>query len=532
MSSKTPISEKQKKAEQSLRESEEKYRSLFNAVPIGIASANLTTGKIIDYNKAMVNISGYSSEELKKISLEKIYADPKEREKLLKTFKKAGKIRNYEIKLKRKNGRIIPVRLNIDLTQTNGRKIALATVRDITKRKKAEQALKDAYHQLQEVSELNQKILENVPASIITLNKKGDITSVNNHWAKLTGLSPQKTIGENFFKYKDAEKNGISKGLKNVIATGKTRHFYKNLYQSNTGNKKYYLHIKASPLCDDTGKIAGLISIADDITALVNIQKKLKKANQELEKKVGQRTEKLNTANKKLKKAIMLKNHFLADASHELRTPLTIMKGNLDLITRAKKDDIKIIQEETKIISKEVDRISEILTDVTILARADSEETKIKKQPVQFNPLITEVIKETKKLAQEKNLKIIKNLPEIKFSGDITKLKNLVFNLILNAIKYNKQNGWIKISLKQGKNNIKLIIEDSGIGISKKDLPYIFERFYRVDKSRHHNPHPKIKGTGLGLAICKWAAEAHKGKTKVQSKLGQGAKFTVTLPRG
>ena len=117
-------------------------------------------------------------------------------------------------------------------------------------------------------------------------------------------------------------------------------------------------------------------------------------------------------------------------------------------------------------------------------------------------------------------------LKQLTIMGDEAKVEKLLLNIARNAIKYNKKGGWVKIWTEKNNNGVNIYVEDNGIGIPKQDLPYIFERFYRVDKARSRGE----GGTGLGLSIAKWIAEAHQGKISAESTMGKGSKFIIHLP--
>ncbi len=255
----------------------------------------------------------------------------------------------------------------------------------------------------------------------------------------------------------------------------------------------------------------------------------IKDLNKNLEEKVLQRTEELKIANQKLEKSIELKSQFIADASHELRTPLTIMKGNLDIALLDEKAAAKDLRESLKIIDEEVGHMSGILADLMILTHAGAGKLSLKKNLASIDNLLKITAQSMEILAKEKNIKIgIDSDEKVMAMVDEDKFLKLLLNLVSNAIKYGKKNGWVKLSVADTDKGVKVIVADSGIGIPGNELPFIFERFYRVDKVRTRE---KIGGSGLGLAICKSIVEAHGGQIDVSSILGEGSKFIIHLPK-
>lgn len=274
-----------------------------------------------------------------------------------------------------------------------------------------------------------------------------------------------------------------------------------------------------------------MITLANNASiAIANskLYEEVKNLNKTLEQKVIQRTEELKVANQKLEKAIELKSQFIADASHDLRTPLTVIKGNLDLALWDPKITQKEMRETLKLIDEEVKSMSGILADLMILTHAGAGKLHLNKSKINLDLVLKTAAQSMEVLAKEKNIKIdIKKLSDESVLIDESKFLKLLINLISNAIKYGKENGWVHLSAKNNGSETLISIADNGIGIPKNELPYIFERFYRVDKVRTREP---AGGSGLGLAICKSIAEAHGGFIDVTSQLNMGSQFTVHLP--
>ncbi len=220
---------------------------------------------------------------------------------------------------------------------------------------------------------------------------------------------------------------------------------------------------------------------------------------------------------------------FVADVSHELRTPLTTLQGNLDLLKRGAMDDPEWRQESLETIESEVSRLGRLVADLLLLARLDGGE-QVSREPVELDTLLLDVFRQARVLASADHHDIRLRLgheDQATVLGDPDRLRQLFLNLIDNAIKYT-QEGEVTLSLwkDEAAREVRVSVQDSGIGIPKESLPLLFRRFYRADKARSR----QLEGTGLGLAIVQWITQAHGGTIGVESEEGVGTIFTVTLP--
>ena len=217
---------------------------------------------------------------------------------------------------------------------------------------------------------------------------------------------------------------------------------------------------------------------------------------------------------------------FTTDASHELRTPLTVLKGETELALRRPRqaEDYKLVLESSL---EEIDRMTRIVDELLFLSRADLGEVKMESIPVRLDTLVEDIQRQATLLGQEQDVQVtLGTVTPATVQGDELRLRELLLNLVDNAIKYSQPSGKVEISLVSEGNTARLSVLDHGIGIPLEEQVRIFDRFYRADAARAHAK----KGTGLGLSICKWIAEAHHGRIEVQSTEGDGSQFTVILP--
>jgi signal transduction histidine kinase len=225
-----------------------------------------------------------------------------------------------------------------------------------------------------------------------------------------------------------------------------------------------------------------------------------------------------------LEEAYSAQQRFTADASHELRAPLTAIRGNLDLLSR-----VKDMPEEERLqalaqVRREVERLSRLVNDLLALARADAGQS-LEVRPVELDAVLVEAHRQARAMADGVTVRLDHLEPSI-VQGDEDRLKELLLILVDNALRYTPEGGTVALWLKHEAPWVTIGVEDTGIGIERKDFPHIFDRFWRADRARSRDS----GGTGLGLAIAKWIVERHGGEILVDSTPGKGSRFTVHLP--
>lgn len=232
-------------------------------------------------------------------------------------------------------------------------------------------------------------------------------------------------------------------------------------------------------------------------------------------------------ASKKLAEASKIKTDFLADASHELRTPLTVLRGNAEigLALDGSRDHKEILDE----IVKESGKMTRMVEDLLFLARSDSASLPLAAEPVSATPFLAELAERAKALARERGTKLEIKL-ETNLSGgsemDQGRVEQAVLILVDNAAKYGPPGGTVTLSAGVKSGELLITVADKGPGIPEAELPRVFERFYRMDKTRSR----KLGGSGLGLPIAKTIVEAHKGRIQAESRMDEGTKISIFLP--
>ncbi len=228
----------------------------------------------------------------------------------------------------------------------------------------------------------------------------------------------------------------------------------------------------------------------------------------------------------RLNKSFEHTRQFSIDVSHELRTPLTIMRGEIELALRSRKTPNRYRQVLASTLD-EIIRMSSIIDNLLMLTKSDLGETEMHYEDVSLYDIMIQLYEDGEILASKKKIRVnLSRADNVRVKGDKVRLRQLLLNLVDNAVKYTADNGEISLSLTQENRKAKIVVSDTGVGIPPEALEKIFDRFYRVDKARSR----ELGGSGLGLSIAKWVAETHGGKIEVESEVGKGSTFTVYLP--
>ena len=221
------------------------------------------------------------------------------------------------------------------------------------------------------------------------------------------------------------------------------------------------------------------------------------------------------------------RQEFVANVSHELKTPMTSVKVLADSLNQQPDAPVELYREFMQDITEEIERENKIINDLLTLVKMDKTEAELEVQPVDINALLEATLKRLRPIARARDIEMTfeSNRP-VTAEVDELKMSQIFTNLVENAVKYNKEHGWVKVRLDADHQFFTVEVADSGIGIKQEDYDHIFERFYRVDKSHSR----EIGGTGLGLSITRSAVLLHRGSIKVSSVEGEGTVFTVKIP--
>lgn len=248
---------------------------------------------------------------------------------------------------------------------------------------------------------------------------------------------------------------------------------------------------------------------------------------EELGRSINHMSEKLADSAEEMEKAETIRKEFVANVTHELKTPLTSISGFVETLQYGADENPEIRRRFLDIISVETARLKRLINDILVISDMESGREAKTDSDINVKEVIEEIADFLHPQIEEKGITVQRDYAyEIYIGGNRDRFKQMMLNLIENAVKYSNQGGHVTVEAKKEGTKVYISVADDGCGIAEEDLPRIFERFYRVEKSRSQ----KAGGTGLGLAIVKHIAALFEGEVKVESKLEEGTRFTVILP--
>ena len=518
------ITEK-KKAIEALKDSEERYRKLFESANVGIGIST-TGGRILAANKAITEILEYTHKELLNIDIIDLYANSKERAKILEEITQEGEVRNRQIRMRTKNGKTLWVLISAQKLRSKDGKRMIFVISDITKERQNELKLFEQEKKFR-------TYIESSPVAIVIIDKEGKFKYVNRAVSSLLGYEPEEVYNMSILDIKIATNQkdkleDFNDLIKNGFLSGR------EVCYRNKNGRIINIIIDAIKLSEKE-----YIAFCTDVSELKAIEKELKETNEEylaLNEEMEDFIIQLQNLNSELKESKekaeesdRLKSAFLANMSHELRTPLNGILGFSTLMRRSNLTK-ESMTNYAKIIENSGHRLLNVVNDLFDISLIHSNQLKISKTNFNLNELLIEIETFYKTLHKDKldsiNFSLdINNNSEIILNNDKNRLFQIFKNLIDNAFKFT-QTGDIEFGYTLEQNRIKFFVKDSGIGISKKDQKIIFSSFKQVDDSITRN----YEGAGLGLAICAGILERMGGHIWVESEKDNGSQFYFELP--
>ncbi|GGF92194.1 PAS domain-containing sensor histidine kinase [Paenibacillus aceti] len=357
-------------------------------------------------------------------------------------------------------------------------------------------SLQEQMKVIRDNEDLLQSVLTNMVGGILMVEADGRVALMNREAEQFLHVEQDKFLGKS---YLDLKRNHDFQQF--MVEGMDTKEYLKeerNVYDP----EQRTLQFERVPMFEDDGKYRGMLFLLQDVTEIRRLE--------------------------------TMRSQFVANVSHELKTPIAAVKGFAETLLSGGVEDKETERSFLQIIYDEGDRLNRLIGDILELSKIESKLVPLEYSPVQLKELIDSLYEVLLPVASRKSIMISNNVPEHLFiEADEDRLRQVFMNLLSNAISYTLEGGRVKVEAEivdsgeeQEDERVRISISDTGIGIPKKDLPRIFERFYRVDKARSRSS----GGTGLGLSIVKHLVDLHHGMIAVESRVGEGTTFFIELP--
>lgn len=380
----------------------------------------------------------------------------------------------------------------------------------------------------EENSDCKNVLLQNGNDLIFFLDRNGLITYVNNSGALLLDYTVDEIRDEHFLKFvTENEKDNIGEYFNKILKTNETVSFIIGL-ESRYGKIIYFQMMSVPVVYND--KVEKVIGVGKNISEVINLKGKIKELNSKLieaQRLMSIERDRVRQHISVLEELNRLKSDFVANISHELRTPLSSIIGFSETIASDPEMPEEMRDEFNEIILSEGKRLAKLINDILDISKIESKTLELEKKDFEVVSLLNNILDTFDKAVKKKDLTVNISLPDqpVIMYGDKEKIYQALNNIINNAVKFTEMNGRILIKAQLLNKEIEIIVSDTGIGIPEKDLPNIFQKFYRVNRTGNELP-----GTRLGLSLAKQIIDMHKGFIVVQSEENKGTTFIITLP--
>jgi PAS domain S-box-containing protein len=494
--------------------SESRYRQLFEASRDGILILDAASRKITDVNPFMVELLGYTRNEFVGRELWEIglFEDSRASQEAFRELQKNGYIRYENLPLQTKGGGKREVEFVSNVYAEDNHQVIQCNIRDITERKHAEEALREAHNRLS-------FHVENTPLAVIEWDSDFRVSRWSSSAERIFGWKAEEVLGKHVndwqFVFPDDQDqvNGVSSRQKQGIE----RHGISRNRNYTKDGSILYCDWYNSVSYDMSGKLESVLSLALDVTAR-------KLAEEERARSLQLEQE----ARREAEAASRVKDEFLATLSHELRTPLTSILGWARLLSTGELGASEhAAAYET--IARNAKSQARLIDDLLDVSRIITGKLRLDVRSVELAPIIEAAVHSVRPAADAKDIRVQLLLdPQIgPVPADTNRLQQVIWNLLSNAIKFTPAGGLVQVYLERKRDCVEIKVSDTGQGIAPEFVPYVFDRFRQADGSstRQH------RGLGLGLAIVRHLIELHGGTAEVESQgAGAGSTFTLKLP--
>jgi PAS domain S-box-containing protein len=491
-------------AARSLKASEARYRRLFETAQDAILILEEVSGKIMDANPFVIDLLGYSLEELigKELWEIGLFGDKEQSKAAMEQLQETGYIRYEDIPLETKQGKRVEVEFVSNSYMVGDKKVIQCNIRDITDRKWAEKAARIS-------AERFRFLAESMPLMIFTAEPDGEIDYCNRQLAEFTGLQCEDVCNSGLwsaFTHPD-EAEESARRWRHSIETGEP---FQHECRFRRADGEYRWHLTRASAMRDAGGIVIWVGSSTDIDDRKSIEENLIRQYAE--------SETLSRA----------KDEFLATSSHELRTPLTSILGWSELLITGELDE-EMQREAIDSIRQSARAQSRLIDDMLDVSRLLTGKLELNGELVDVAATLLLAIRAITPAAENKNIGVKKtfgrDVPRVE--GDPTRLQQIFWNILSNAVKFTPEGGRIDVRLSSTDSEVIVEVSDTGKGIGRDFLPRVFESLSQEGgtSTRQHG------GLGLGLSIVKQLVGMHGGKVRAESEgPGLGARFTVSLP--
>jgi PAS domain S-box-containing protein len=510
---------------------EERFRDIFENLAIGIFRTR-PDGSIAYVNPAMTRVFGFSSPGEMIVDLTDIgrqaYVDPRQRERVVATAVRDGRIDSAEVVMRRKDGQEFPASISLRVVRDEQDEILYfeGSLEDISERKRIEDALRRSEQKYRE-------LVENANSIILRWTRDGRIAFLNEFGLRFFGYAEEEIAARHVVGtiVPDTESTGrdLRPLMDEICADPKKFEHNVNENVCRDG-RPVWIDWTNKVVLDEAGQVKEILSIGSDITERVKAQEELVKYREHLEELVETRTAELAEARDRAEAADRIKSAFLATMSHELRTPLNSIIGFTGILLQGL---VGPLNEEQKkqlgMVRDSSNHLLNLINDVLDISKIEAGQLLVTQESFDLRGTIQKAVRTALPLAGRKGLAIdVEVAPDIGvIISDQRRVEQILLNLLSNAVKFT-DTGVIRIGCALSGGNAVIRVIDHGIGIRSEDMDSLFKPFSQVDTGITR----RYEGTGLGLSICKKLVELLGGTIGVESEWGKGSVFCVALPYG
>lgn len=498
----TDITER-KKAEEALKESEERLKTLSNLGLEGIVIHD--KGLIVEANLALARIFGYEPKEL--IGRSGFVLLTPESQQVLAETLRTGSEEPYELVGIKKDGAHFPLEIRGKNSTWKGKPVRVGIIRDITRRKRIEDELKESMRRLSEAHRI-------AHLGSWELDFEHEELKFSDEAHLIFGLSPGEITFKNFMSFiHPDDRAGVESGFSRAFSGHESYRLDHRIFRKD--GSIAFVNCQGEVLSDGKGKPLRMLGTVMDISERKKAEAMISDYTTRLEKEVEERTVELKAEKEKVEALAAIKDEFIRNITHELKTPLSAIIMGLSFTK-----DNRISDGMLDLLGRNADRLSRSIDQILQLSKL--EHTEVRSSNVGLRGIIEDIYRENLPLARLRRLDLVIDADDVSVLGNANLLRLAVNNLVSNSLKFTKSGG-IEIRLKETDGDVHLSVSDTGVGISESDQKRLFERFFKAD--------PSAPGTGMGLTIVKSVIEKHKGKIAYKSELGKGSIFEITLPK-